>query len=169
VSEVTKQIDVAEVIALYFPLLRKTLLMDWRTNDIDGPMIRVVPMANTAEERFQSLLKMRPRFGRPDTIVIIPWPKYVESLTDLGIWDRIVRRYADTGAPQIVRECENCRGELARLEREEIHRAVTGKNYETIWGKRGIAEVEATVIDDDDDEEDFDEDDDLDDTFFEVE
>ena len=68
VSEVNRNIDVADVIALYFPLLRKTLLMDMRTNDLDGPMIKVVPMANTPEERFQSLLKMRPRFGRPESI-----------------------------------------------------------------------------------------------------
>jgi hypothetical protein len=162
VSEVNKQVDFAEVIALYFPLLRKTLLMDWRTNDIDGPMIRVVPMANTAEERFQSLLKMRPRFGRPDTIVIIPWPKYVTSLSELGIWDHIVRRYADTGSATAVRDCDRSFSELEKLEREEIHRAITGKNYETVWGKRGVAE--AVVAEDDDD--DFDEDDDLEDDLF---
>ena len=158
VSEVNRNIDSAEVIALYFPLLRRTLLMDLRTNDVDGAMIRVVPMANTPEERFQSLVKMRPRFRKPDTIVIIPWPKYVPSIADLGIWDHIVRRYAETGSPEVVRECERCYAELVKLEREEIHRAITGENYETMWGQPGIAEVEALVGDDDDD--DFDEDDD---------
>ena len=54
VSDVNRNIDLVDVIAMYFPLLRKTLLMDLRTNDVDGPMIRVVPMANTPEERFQS-------------------------------------------------------------------------------------------------------------------
>ena len=160
-----RNIDSAEVIALYFPLLRKTLLMDLRTNDVDGAMIRVVPMANTPEERFQSLVKMRPRFRKPDTIVIIPWPKYIASIADLGIWDHIVRRYAETGSPEIVRECERCYSQLSRLEREEIHRAITGENYETMWGQRGIAEVEALVSDDD--EEDLDEDDDVDDDLFE--
>lgn len=159
-----RNIDAAEVIALYFPLLRKTLLMDLRTNDVDGAMIRVVPMANTAEERFQSLVKMRPRFRKPDTIVIIPWPKYVASIADLGIWDHVVRRYAETGSPETVRECERCYAQLAKLEREEIHRAITGENYETMWGQRGIDEVEALVADDD---EDFDEDDDADDELFE--
>ncbi len=158
VSEVNRNIDVADVIALYFPLLRKTLLMDMRTNDVDGPMIRVVPMANTPEERFQSLLKMRPRFGRPESITIIPWPKYAASLVELGIWDRIVRRYADTGSAESVRECERCHAELVKLEREELHRAITGDQYETLWGQRGIAEVEALVADDDVDE--FDDDDD---------
>lgn len=158
VSEVNKNIDVADVIALYFPLLRKTLLMDMRTNDVDGPMIKVVPMANTPEERFQSLLKMRPRFGRPDSITIIPWPKYVQSIAEMGIWDRIVRRYAELGSPQSVRDCDRCFAELAKLEGEEIRRAITGENYETIWGARGLAEVAS--IGDDDDDEDFDEDDD---------
>jgi len=157
---VNKNIDVVEVIALYFPLLRKTLLMDMRSNDLDGPMIRVVPMANTPEERFQSLLKMRPRFGRPDTITIIPWPKYVQSLVDLGIWEHIVRRLADAGSPQSVRDSERCRNQLRKLEREEVQRAITGENYETIWGQRGVAEVEALVGDDDIDEDYEDDDDD---------
>jgi len=159
---VNKNIEVADVVALYFPLLRKTLLMDLRTSDVDGPMIRVVPMANTPEERFQSLRKMRPRFGRPDSITIIPWPKYVQSLVDLGIWERIIRRFSDTGSAASVRQAGRCLTELEQLEREEVHRAITGENYETIWGKRGIAEVEAVVSDDDDDDyEDEDEDDDL--------
>jgi hypothetical protein len=158
VSEVNRNIDVADVIALYFPLLRKTLLMDMRASDVEGPMIRVVPMANTPEERFQSLLKMRPRFGRPESITIIPWPKYAMSLIDLGIWERIVRRFADTGSPEAVRECDRCHAELVKLEREELRRAITGEQYETLWGERGIAEVEALVSDDDVDE--FGEDDD---------
>jgi hypothetical protein len=160
VSEVNRNLDLADVVALYFPMLRKTLLMDLRCNEIDGPMIRVVPMANTPEERFQSLLKMRPRFGRPESITIIPWPKYVGTIADLGIWDRIVRRYADTGSAATVRECEKCFSELQKLEREEIHRAITGENYETMWGQPGVAEVEALVSDDDAEDEFEDEEDD---------
>jgi hypothetical protein len=158
VSEVNRNLDVADVVALYFPLLRKTLLMDLRLNDIDGPMIRVVPMANTPEERFQSLLKMRPRFGRPDSITIIPWPKYVRTLAEIGIWDHIVRRYADTGHASVVRECELCFTELEKLEREEVARAIRGENYETIWGQKGVAE---RVGDDDNDEFGDEEDDEI--------
>lgn len=161
-SEVNRNLDVADVIALYVPLLRKTLLMDLRINDVDGPMIRVVPMANTPEERFQSLHKMRPRFGRPDSITIVPWPKYIQSLADVGIWDHIVRRYADLGSPRSVRDCDRAFAELAKLEREELRRAITGENYETIWGQPGVAEVEAVIADEDfDDDFDDDEDDDV--------
>ena len=62
------------------------------------------------------------------------------SLADVGIWDYIVRRYADTGRPEVVRECERCFAELEKLEREEVVRAIRGENYETIWGQRGVAE-----------------------------
>ncbi|HZP57801.1 MAG TPA: hypothetical protein VFC53_09645 [Dehalococcoidia bacterium] len=162
VSEVTRNLDVAEVVALYFPMLRKTLLMDVRTNEVDGPMIRVVPMAKTPEERFQSLLKMRPRFGKPDSITIIPWPKFVHSLADLGVWDHIVKRYVELGYPQAVRDCERCFNQLARFEADEMRNAITGENYETIWGKPGVREAEALAegADEDDDEDDdvFDED-----------
>jgi len=161
---VNRNLDVADVIALYFPLLRKTLLMDLRTNEIDGPMIRVVPMANTPEERFQSLLKMRPRFRRPESITIIPWPKYVQSLRELGIWDRIVRRYADTGSPKVVRDCDKCFAELVQLQDDEVRRAITGDNYETLWGQPGVAEVQAVLSDDFADEDD--EDDDLEDDVY---
>ena len=152
VGEVNRSIDAAEVIALYFPLLRKTLLMDFRTNDLDGALIRVVPMANTPEERFQSLLKMRPRFGRPESITIIPWVKYARSLVDMGIWEHVVRRLADSGSPEAVRDSERSYQELERLERREIRRALTGENYETIWGKPGVAEAVAADGDDDDDD-----------------
>lgn len=159
VAEVNRSIDAADVIALYFPLLRKTLLMDFRTNDVDGALIKVVPMANTPEERFQSLLKMRPRFGRPESITIIPWVKYAHSLVEMGIWEHVVRRLADSGSADAVRESQRSYVELERLERRELRRALTGENYETLWGKPGVAE--ALVRDSDDGDEEDEEDDDL--------
>src|SRR3989304_1332119 len=64
IGEVHRAIALGEIIALYFPLLRKTLLMDTRTTPLDGPMIKVVPMASSAEERFRELGRMRPRLPR---------------------------------------------------------------------------------------------------------
>src|SRR3989337_395317 len=100
IGEVKRAIDYGEIIALYFPLLRKTLLMDSRTTPVDGPMIRVVPMASSAEERFRELVRMRPRLPTPESINIIPWPKYVASLPRMGVWDHIVRRFLALGPPK---------------------------------------------------------------------
>jgi hypothetical protein len=133
ISEVNRAIDAGELIALYFPLLRRTLLMDTRSNDLDGPLIKVVPMASSPEERFRTLRQLRPRFPRPDSITIIPWAKYVASLDRLGVWEHIVRRFAEAGDPALVRQCQTCFRELADAERTEIRRAIRGENYETLW------------------------------------
>jgi len=132
-SEVNRNLDAAEVVSLYFPLLRQTLLIDTRSSGIDRPLIKVVPMVSTPEERFRSLRQMRPRFPKPDSITIIPWPKYVGSLVRLGVWDHIVSRFADLGDPALVRRCEACLQELLTAERQEIGRAIRGDNFQDLW------------------------------------
>lgn len=150
ISEVQGAIDVGEITALYFPLIRKTLLMDTRTTAVDGPMIKVVPMASSPEERFRELVRMRPRLPKPESINIVPWPKYVASLVSLQVWDHIVRRYIEIGPPETVKQCEECLQELHKIEREELRRAIIGERYETLWDAQGTYR-EAEV--DDDDEE----------------
>lgn len=156
VAEVNRSISLGDIIALYFPLLRKTLLMDTRTNNLDGPMIAVVPMASSPEERFRELARMRPRFPKPESITIIQWPKYVGSLVRLGVWDQIVRRFLEIGPPDIVRRCEQCLQELEQVEREEIRRAITGENYEALWDAAGSHEAhdDETVVEEEVEDED---------------
>lgn len=153
IGEVKRAIDYGEIIALYFPLLRKTLLMDSRTTPVDGPMIRVVPMASSAEERFRELVRMRPRLPKPESINIVPWPKYVDTLVRAGVWDTIVRRFLELGSPQIVRQCEVCLDELRKAEREEVRRVITGENCETLWDASGSYAVEEAEVDDDDEDD----------------
>ncbi len=151
IGEIKRSIDAGDLVALYFPLLRKTLLMDARSNNLDGPMIKVVPMASSPEERFRELLRMRPRFPKPESITLIPWPKYIASLVRLEVWDCIVRRFLEIGPPEIVRQCDDCLQELYRVEQEELRRAITGENYETLWDASGSHEEQAEV--DEDEEE----------------
>jgi hypothetical protein len=153
IGEVKRAIVEGEIIALYFPLLRKTLLMDTRRSVVDGPMIRVVPMASSPEERLRELGRLRPRFPRPDKITIIPWPKYVATLVRSQVWDTCVRRFLEIGPSEVVRQCEACLDELRAAEREEIRRAITGDNYETLWDTAGthITQEEAEVDDEDPD------------------
>ena len=151
IGEIKRSIDTGDLVALYFPLLRKTLLMDARSNNLDGPMIKVVPMASSPEERFRELLRMRPRFPKPESITLIPWPKYIASLVRLEVWDTIVRRFLEIGPPEIVRQCDDCLQELYRVEQDELRRAITGENYETLWDASGSHEEQAEV--DEDEEE----------------
>jgi len=136
-TEVMRAVEAGEVVALYFPLVRKTLLIDARSTAVDGPLVKIVPMVSTPEERLRALRKLRPRFPRPDSITIIPWPKYVASLQRLGIWERIVGRFVNLAFPEAVRQCEAAYEELIALEQEEILHAVSGDGYESMW-ERGV-------------------------------
>jgi len=133
VDEINRNIDMAEVMGIYFPLIRKTLLVDPRSDAVDRPMIRIVPMANSMEERFRSLRRLRPRLPRPESITLIPWPKYVTSLKKLNIWDRLVQRFVNAGDMEAVRVCEETFNELVELEKVEIVEAIKGERYTTLW------------------------------------
>ena len=148
IGEVQRAIDVGDITALYFPLLRKTLLMDTRTTGVDGPMIKVVPMASSPQERFKELVRLRPRFSKPESITIIQWPKYVGSMVKLQLWDHIVRHFLEIGPPEIVRRCDECLQELSHTEQDELRRAITGENYETLWDAAGTHNEEQAEVDD---------------------
>jgi len=133
IDEIARNIQTAEVVCLYFPLLRKTLVADMRTDVEDPPVIRLLPMASSVEERFRSLRKLRPRFPQPQKVAVIPWPKYVDSLVRLGIWDKILERCAASGHPSSINACNEVLSELQSLERAELAAAITGDQYHTIW------------------------------------
>ena len=48
-QEVFQQIESAEVICFHFPYLRKTLIVDPRADVEDPPLVKLVPMAKSAE------------------------------------------------------------------------------------------------------------------------
>jgi hypothetical protein len=132
-GEIGESIDTAEVVGIFLPLLRKTLLVDFRANETDAPYVAVVPMANSVEERFRSLKKIRPRFPRPDSMVLIPWPRYARSLEPLGVLDRIRARLEREGFAEQARLLPDCYADLRDAERTEIANAITGEQYQTIW------------------------------------
>lgn len=57
-EEVARVIDAADVLVVRFAILDKRLLVDARTSESEGPMVAVVPKANSVEERFKSLKKL---------------------------------------------------------------------------------------------------------------
>jgi len=134
-EEILRNIYSAEIISIYFPLLRKTILIDTRFSDNDPPMVKIVPMALTVDDRNRALRKLRPNFPRSRSLTVIPWPKYVESLVDLGIWDKVMERFVDSGHKKSVEECRNVLEEMYDLEMEELSAVIRGENYHTIWSR----------------------------------
>lgn len=132
-SEVRKHLDETQVVGFFFPFLRQTLLLDTRSNGNDGPLIIVTPMVQSVEERMRSLRKLRPRFPRPDSMTLIPWPKFVDSLERLGVTQMIEDRMAAIGGEGLRSRCRDAFAELRRTERQQVRQAITGEGYETLW------------------------------------
>jgi hypothetical protein len=123
----------AEVIAFRFVTVPMRLLIDNRTNEIDPPMVKLVPRVTSAEERFKSLKMLRPRFKLPNKISAIWWPRYIASLEETGVWDAVVSRVANEGFADAAVECDVIFAELKRMEREEVANAIAGEGYRTLW------------------------------------
>ena len=132
-DDILRTIDSADVVRIRFLLLDKRLLIDNRHNEFDGPLIKVVNRAGSSEESFRNLKRLRPRFPLPDKMTAIWWPKYVNTLYTTGVWSAIVRRIADTGFTDSLRQCDEVLRELLALERQEIRNAISGEGFQTIW------------------------------------
>ena len=122
-----------EVLAFRFVTVQMRLLIDNRFTEVDPPMVKLVPKAASAEERFKSLKVLRPRFKLPSKISAIWWPRYVDGLRDAGIWDAIVERIVSNGFSEAANECGALFDELRRLERAEVADAIGGEGYRTLW------------------------------------
>lgn len=132
-DEVVQTIQSAEVVVFRFAFLSQRLLLDYRSQEMDPPLVKVVPPAESAEERFRSLKQLRPRLRLPEKISAIHWPKMVDSLTDRGVWDAIVQRVQDTGFPDAAEGYRGVLDELRDLERQEVQNALQGEGYQALW------------------------------------
>ena len=123
--------------SFFFPVLRRSLVIDLRPSSEYGPLIRVMPVARSTGDRLRSLKRLRPHMPRPKSLVAIPWPVYVDTLVSAGIWDRLLARVAECGSREALRAAERALAELRRIEQQELGALIRGERYETIWTRRG--------------------------------
>lgn len=136
-DEVIRNVEGAEVMSVFFPALRRSLIVDTRFDDAEGAFVKLAPMARSPQDRMRSIRRMRPNFPRPRNLTLIPWQRFVGSLVASGVWDIILDRVRESGGPDALAECEKALAELSELEREEIAGAITGENYHTLWSRDG--------------------------------
>jgi hypothetical protein len=132
-DEVRRVIDGAEVLVIRFSVTDRRLFLDTRSNEHAGPMIRVVPPATSAEERFRSIKMLRPRFRVPQRVVTFQWPRHARALEEAGVWDHVVRRMTESGLADSA-DCDRAYRELAEAERiVELAAIVGGEGFQTLW------------------------------------
>jgi hypothetical protein len=137
-DEVSRVIDTAEVLVVRFAILDKRLLIDARTSETEGPLIAVVEKADSVEERFKSLKKMRPRFSLPDKIMSFMWPRHIETFRNSGLAQKITERLVALGGEEMVAKTHAAFDELAGMEKVEVVSAIRGgEGYQTLWERPG--------------------------------
>jgi hypothetical protein len=133
-EEVRRVVDAAEVLVVRFAITDRRLLVDARTNDEFGPLIKVVPPAANAEERFRSLKVMRPRFRVPERILTFEWPRHARALAEAGLWDHVARRLVALGWPETAAQCDEAYRQLVEEEQRVESAAIRGaEGFQTLW------------------------------------
>lgn len=133
-DEVFRVIDTAEVLVVRFHFIDRRLLVDFRTRPGIEPLIKVVPRAESVEDRFRSIKRLRPELPLPERVLTFHWPRSIPVLLASGTWQRIVDRVSSLGSDETTDACGRALEELLALERKEVMGAITGaSHYQTLW------------------------------------
>ena len=137
-DEVFKVIDTADVLVVRFHLIDKRLLIDFRTKAGVLPLVKIVPRAESAEDRFRSIKRLRPEFALPEKVMSFHWPRSMPVLLTSGVWQHLVDRVSALGDDDTTETCGRTMEELMTMERREVFGAIRGADhYQTIWERQG--------------------------------
>ena len=137
VAEALRLIEEADVIVIAFSHFDERLLIDVRSNALDGPYIRVVQPLGSAEERLRELHRVRPSFPDTDKLAFFAWPRSINGLKDLGIWALLHQRVTAGNAPEAEGQLGTAFNELKRLEEAETLEAIGGTTrYRSLWERK---------------------------------
>ena len=132
-EELAQLISSADVLAIGFSRITQRLLVDFRYDHTEGPMVKVVEPVTSVEERVRVLRSTRPRFPTPERFTFFVWPRSVVALKEMGLWDMIVGRCQRSGYRDIDDQCRRAFRELQSIERKEVLDAVSGDRYRSLW------------------------------------
>jgi len=135
IEEIKNTLLEADVVSLFFPYFGKTVLIDIRSNETDGPALILTEMVRSPRERIRSMEQLRPGFNDPEKMVLIPWIRYLETLVDSGIWSVIVEKLEKASFIDPSVSANEILEKLRNLEHRELADAVNGTSYKTIWSK----------------------------------
>jgi hypothetical protein len=136
-DEVFQVIGNAEVLIVRFQIIQKRLMVDFRAKPEVPPFMAVVPQAESVEDRFRSIKRLRPEFPFPDKVMSFVWPRTQPVLVASGVWDRIVARMVSLGGDSMKELCARVMQELVAEERREVADAIRGATqYQTLWERQ---------------------------------
>jgi hypothetical protein len=126
-------VDLDEV----FKVIDRRLLVDFRTKAGVLPLVKIVPRAESVEDRFRSIKRLRPEFALPEKVMSFHWPRSMPVLLTSGVWQHLVDRVSALGDDDTTETCGRTMEELMAMERREVFGAIRGADhYQTIWERQ---------------------------------
>ena len=132
-DDIAATIRSSDVVVLRFVAVGQRLLLDFRTSETEGPLVRVVRPVSSVQERYKDLRRLRPRFALPERIVALWWPRFARSLAASSVWSEVNARLRESGYADASAEAASAIEELVRLERCATIDAIVGEGYKTLW------------------------------------
>ncbi|MBI2765464.1 MAG: hypothetical protein HYX53_06075 [Chloroflexi bacterium] len=136
-DEVFSVIDSSDVLVVRFHIIQNRLLVDFRTKMGVPPFLAVVPRAESVEDRFRAIKRLRPEFPFPEKVMSFAWPRSMPVLLASGVWQRLVDKMAQMGGHEALDMCGRVMEQLVTEERQEIAQAIRGaEHYQTLWERQ---------------------------------
>ncbi|HST03609.1 MAG TPA: hypothetical protein VLQ48_02620 [Chloroflexia bacterium] len=134
-NQVLAAIAEADVVSIFFPLLRRAMVIDLRHEDDVLPMVKIMPQAGSMDERIAGIERVRPDLGKIRSILGVPWLKSVRNLQQEGVIDGLVLRLVAAGLSPAESErlLRNAVNALWGIERIAFVSLVKGDGYKTLW------------------------------------
>ena len=135
IQSISAGISDAAVISILLPALRRSPVVDTRSDEGHPPLVRIMPQVASFDERMKSIEELRPTLGKVRAILGIPWMRSLRELEDAHIPESLVDRLVAVGLAS--GEARTLVGgalrQLRRYERLAFARLVGGSGFRTIW------------------------------------
>ncbi|MGI8688076.1 MAG: hypothetical protein ACR2M3_05810 [Thermomicrobiales bacterium] len=127
----------AEVMSIFFPRIGKALIVDTRHDANHGPVVLMDGMVGSAEERLQSVRRLRPEFTEIAQLTLAPWLGSTRAFAEQGIFDAIVERFRAMGFHDAAHDAIRAFRELRRHERQMMCDLIAGEmqTTRTLWAR----------------------------------
>jgi hypothetical protein len=137
-DEVFSVIDSSDVLVVRFHIIQKRLLVDFRTKAGVPPFLALVPRAESIEDRFRAIKRLRPEFPFPEKVMSFAWPRSMPVLLASGVWQHLVDKMTEMGGHEALELCGKVMEQLIVEERHEVAEAIRGADhYQTLWERPG--------------------------------
>ncbi|HEY8292889.1 MAG TPA: hypothetical protein VIG44_10395, partial [Thermomicrobiales bacterium] len=126
-GKIIRALAEAEVMSIFFPRVGKALIVDTRHDAGHGPVVLMDDMVGSAEERLQSVRRLRPEFTEIAQLTLAPWFGSTRAFAEQGIFDAIVERFRTMGYHDEAHDATRAFRELRRHERQVTLDLIAGE------------------------------------------